>query len=248
MLAKKMIFAAMLFVAPYAWSAMCPVTVENSLLLTQSGEIKVEKQQDKLRIDSEGRVFVNGQELTLSEEQKLAVEKYQQQITNYVPAITEFADQKMANVNDFILEVETVLDNQGSFDAVKEKINQYGLSIKKNFYQGQDFIINHQFLNELSTTGSSNIQEMIKSLDKELFASVFNSLSAKMKNGELNFSELQQQYNEIQETLKVQIDKQSKEIKQHARGLCDSAKEIAEEENSLHQLIPELDGYPVFSI
>ncbi|MDD9176122.1 DUF2884 family protein [Aliivibrio finisterrensis] len=248
MLSKKIIALGMLVVTSNTWAAMCPVTVENDLLLTPTGEVKVDKAQDKLRIDQNGRVFVNGDELDLTQEQKLAIEKYQQQVVSYMPSVVDFADKGIAAANDFVNEIEISFDAEGSFDSVKNKIDEYGVTAKQKFYKGKDLVLEHDFFKEVDTTWKSDFEVMIQSLDKELFASVFNSLSDKMQNGELNFSELQQQFSEVQTSIKAKMSEHSKEIKEDAQELCDSAKEIAEEEKTLHQLIPELQPYPVFTI
>ncbi|KAB2823665.1 DUF2884 family protein [Aliivibrio finisterrensis] len=248
MLGKKIIALGMLVLTSNTWAAMCPVTVENDLLLTPAGEVKVDKAQDKLRIDQNGRVFVNGEELDLTQEQKLAIKKYQQQVASYMPSVVEFADKGIAAATDFVNEIEISLDAEGSFGSVKNKIDEYGVTAKKKFYKGKDLVLEHDFFKEVDTTWKNDFEVMIQSLDKELFASVFNSLSDKMQNGELNFSELQQQFADVQASIKTKMNENSKEIKADAQELCDSAKEIADQEKTLHELVPELQSYPVFTI
>ena len=248
MLGKKIIALGMLVASSSTWAAMCPVTVENDLLLSPTGEVKVDTAQDKLRINQDGQVFINGKALELTQEQKQAIEKYQQQVAEYMPSVVDFTDKGIAAANDVVNEIETSFDAKGSFDSVKSKIDEYGVTAKHKFYQGKDLILEHDFFNEVDTTWKKDFEVMIQSLDKELFASVFNSLSDKMQNGELNFSELQQQFSEVQTSIKAKMNEHSKEIKEDAQELCDSAKEIAEEEKTLHQLIPELQPYPVFTI
>ncbi|GLR74671.1 YggN family protein [Aliivibrio sifiae] len=248
MRSKKIIALAMLMVSSNSWANMCPVNVENDVLLTPTGEVKVDKAQDKLRIDHDGRVYVNGKELDLTASQKKAVEKYQQQISGYIPTVVDFTDKGIAAANDFVSEIETSFDAQGSFDAVKIKIDEYGVTAKQKFYQGKDLILEQDFFKEVNTTWKQDFEVMIKSLDKEIFASVFNSLSTKMQEGELNFSELQQQFADAQTAMKSKMEEHRAEVKKEAQELCDSAKDIAEEEQDLHQLVPELQPYPVFTI
>lgn len=248
MLGKKTIALGILVMSFNSWASMCSVVVKNDVLLSPAGDMKVEKAQDKLRIDQEGRVFVNGKELDLTKDQKLAIEKYQQQIANYIPTVVDFTDKGIAAANDFVNEIEISFDAQGSFDSVKNKIDEYGVTAKQKFYHGKDLILEHDFFKEVDTTWKNDFEVMIQSLDKELFASVFNSLSDKMQNGELNFSELQQQFSEVQASIKTKMNQNSKEIKADAQELCDSAKEIAEQEKTLHEFVPELQAYPVFTI
>lgn len=245
---KKIIALAMLIVSSNSWANMCPVNVENDVLLTPSGEMKVDKAQDKLRIDHDGRVYINGEELDLTASQKKAVEKYQQQVSDYIPTVVDFTDKGIAAANDFVSEIETSFDAKGSFDAVKIKIDEYGMTAKQKFYQGKNLILERDFFKEVNTTWKQDFEVMIKSLDKEIFASVFNSLSNKMQEGELNFSELQQQFANAQTAMKSKMDDHRVEVKKDAQELCDSAKDIAEKEQDLHQLIPELRQYPVFTI
>ncbi|MUI52996.1 YggN family protein [Aliivibrio fischeri] len=248
MSAKKMIATAMLIISGNAWASMCPVNVENDVLLTQNGEVKVEKSQDKLRIDQDGRVFVNGKELQLTQKQKEAIERYQQQVSTYIPEIVDFTDKGIAAANDFVSEIETSFDAKGSFEGVKTKIDEYGHTAKQKFYQGKDMVLEHDFFKEVDTTWKQDFEVMMQSMDKELFASVFNSLSLKMQEGELNFTELQQQFADVQVKIKEKMKQHSTEMKDEAQNLCDSAKGIAQDEQQLHQLIPELQPYPVFSI
>lgn len=245
---KKIIVASLLVMSSNAWAAMCPVNVENDLLLTQSGEVKVEKVQDKLRIDQDGRVFVNGEELQLTQKQKEAVEHYQQQVSAYIPNVVDFTDKGIAAANEFVREIETSFDAKGSFDGVKNKIDQYGATAKQKFYQGKDMVLEHDFFKQVDTSWKQDFDVMMQSMDKELFASVFNSLSMKMQDGELNFTELQQQFADVQVKIKNKIKQHSAEMKEEAQTLCDSAKSLAKDEQELHQLIPELQAYPVFSI
>lgn len=248
MLGKKTIALGILVMSFNSWASMCPVVVKNDVLLSPTGDMKVEKPQDKLRIDQKGRVFVNDKEMDLTKEQKLAIEKYQQQVANYIPTVVDFTDKGIAAANDFVNEIEISFDAQGSFDSVKNKIDEYGVTAKQKFYQGKDLILEHDFFKEVDTTWKNDFEVMIQSLDKELFASVFNSLSDKMQNGELNFSELQQQFADVQASIKTKMNENSKEIKADAQELCDSAKEIVEQEKTLHELVPELQSYPVFTI
>jgi hypothetical protein len=245
---KNIIALAMLMISSNSWANMCPVNVENDVVLTPSGEVKVDNAQDKLRIDHDGRVYVNGKELDLTVSQKKAVEKYQQQVSDYIPTVVDFTDKGIAAANDFVSEIETSFDAEGSFDAVKIKIDEYGVTAKQKFYQGKNLILEHDFFKEVNTTWKQDFEVMIKSLDKELFASVFNSLSDKMQKGELNFTELQQQFVDVQSSIKMKMEEHKVDIKKDAQHLCDSAKDIAMDEEQLHKIVPELQLYPMFSI
>ncbi|MGF1907507.1 DUF2884 family protein [Aliivibrio logei] len=248
MSSNKLLAMAMLFVSNSSFASMCPVTIENDVLLTPKGEIKVEKAQDKLRIDGNGNVFVNGDKLALSSEQKQAIEEYQKQVSGYIPEVVDFTDKGILAAQDFVSEIETSFNAEGSFDSVKTKINDYGDVAKQKFYRGKDMMLEHDFFKEVDTSWKQDFEVMIKSLDKELFASVFNSLSDKMQNGELNFTELQQQFVDVQSSIKMKMEEHKVDIKKDAQHLCDSAKDIAMDEEQLHKIVPELQLYPMFSI
>nr|VVV04324.1 hypothetical protein AW0309160_01708 [Aliivibrio wodanis] len=245
---KKAVVLISLLLTNQAWAGICPITVKNDVILTSVGEVKVENTQDKLRINKNGHVFINDNELKLTLEQKQAIEEYQQQLANYLPSIVDFTDKGFAAASEFVSDIETSFNAEGSFESVKEKINDYKQTAKQQFYQGKDLVLEQNFFQDIETGWKQDLELMVQSLDKELFSSVFNSLSNKMKEGEFNFSELQQQFSDVQSSINTKIKEHKQEMKKEAGALCDSATEIADEEQQLHELIPELKAYPAFTI
>ena len=74
-------------------------------------------------------------------------------------------------------------------------------------------------------------------------------MSEKMKqDGGLNLTELADSMAELKLKVEERMKEHSQQVQEEANEFCDSLDEMAEQEQELHEIIPNLKDYQVFTI
>ncbi|CCN36318.1 conserved hypothetical protein [Vibrio nigripulchritudo SO65] len=246
---KKWIGLALLTMSTYSHASQCEVDVENEVHL-DGHEVEVYQQgQAKVLIDKDNNVFINGEKLSLSEWQAQAVDTYREKMNEYVPRAKDIANNGADLAKDIVDDVSASFDNSEAFSNVKTAIDDFYSELESRYYQEGEFILKENAFKDAFSNWKKDFEGAMQTFNGEFFSSAFSALSEKMKtDGGINFTEMQKQMSALKDSLKEKIQGQSKEIRKEAQQYCEQLKDVATEEQKLHEKIPELKDYPVFLI
>ncbi|PSW17630.1 DUF2884 domain-containing protein [Photobacterium sanctipauli] len=245
---SKLILIPFLLVSAGVTAKTCPVNVPNEIHV---GEKQVSVYQDgaaKLLIDEQYQLFINGDKVELSAIQQQAIEAYSNNVQHYLPQMADIADDGAEVANGILKEISASFDSSASFDNIEALIQEYSDKARDKFYQGDEFVLPANVFDTAETDWKQEFDDALQHISVESVASLFAALTEEMKNGEINFSELQTKFAELKVKLQEYISEHSGDVAIKANDLCDSIKGLAEDEKELQTIVPELAPYPMFEI
>ena len=245
---KKTLAASLLLASTTAFAQSCPVDVQNDIHIAGEQVSVYQSGEPKMRIDENNQVYINGKRLELDEIQQKAVDAYSQGVKEYLPKMADIADDGVGIASDILNEVSARFDSKESFAKVETLIDDYSQKAQQKFYQGGEFVMPADMFENVDSDWKQEFEQAMKHVSIESLSGLFSALSQEMKNGELNFSELQEQFSELKVKIEEKVRARSGEITTKANDLCDSIKGLAEEEKELHRVVPALKDYQMFEI
>ncbi|MGF1756677.1 YggN family protein [Photobacterium sagamiensis] len=245
---KKILIGGLLLSSASVFAQSCPVDVQNDIHIND-GQVSVyQSGQPKMMIDEDNNIFINGKQLDLNAMQRRAVEAYSNGVQEYLPKMADIANDGVGIATDVLEEVSSSFDSKESFASVESLIDEYGKKAQEKFYQDGEFVMPADMFEDVDLSWKTEFEKAMKHVSVESMSGLFAALSDEMKNGEINFTELQSKFSELKARIEERIQARSGEISTKANDLCDSIKGLAEEEQQLHKAIPELKDYQMFEI
>ncbi|PKF78427.1 chemotaxis protein [Vibrio sp. vnigr-6D03] len=245
----KWIGLALLTISTYSHASQCKVDVENEVHLDGNRVEVYQQGEAKVLIDKDNNVFINGEKLALDEWQHKAVDSYREKMNEYVPRAKDIANNGADLAKDIVDDVSASFNDSQAFNNVKSAIDDFYTDLESRYYQDGEFILKENAFGDAFSHWKKDFDGAMEKFNGEFFSSAFSALSEKMKTeGGINFTELQKQLGSLKDTLKEKIEGQSEEIRKEAQQYCEQLKDVASEEQKLHEKIPALKDYPVFLI
>ncbi|MGF1685476.1 YggN family protein [Photobacterium japonica] len=246
---KKLGLALLLLPASLNVQAQsCPVNVPNDIHINDKQVALYQQGTAKVVIDENNQLFINGEKMDLDAAQKKAVEAYREHVQAYLPKMAELADDGVAVANDVVTELAASLGGEEAFAGTHALINQYSEQAKAKFYPEGQFVLPADIFSTVESDWRQEFEQAMKHVSAESMAAMFAALTAEMKDGELNFTEFQQKMLDLKTRMQTTITERSKVVAKQADEVCGDVKALAEEEQKLQTLIPELKNYPMFKI
>ena len=246
---KVTVFAALLMVSSQTWAAQCKVDLKNEVHLTGEQLEIHQKNGDTAIVDAHDNLIIHGETIPLDNDQRAAISDYRDELNEYVPKVKQFADDGLAFVNNLIDDVAESIDAPNAFDNVKASMQSFWQDIESRYYKDGDLILPADTFSTMKRDWSADFAKAREIFNQEFITSAFSAMSEKMqKDGGLNLTELTDNMAELKARIEKRIQERGKELKQQGDDFCDSLDDIADKEQSLHEKIPELKGYPVFTI
>lgn len=245
---KTALAAATLLSSNAALAQTCPVDVRHDIHIAEEQVSVYQGGQAKMWIDPHNQVFVDGKPLELNTVQQQAVEAYSQAVKTYLPQVAEVADDGVSIASDIMNEVASRFDSGDSFTGVKTLIADYSQKAHEKFYPEGEFVMPANIFETADTDWRQEFEQAMKHVSVESMSNLFSALTEKMKNGDISFSELQQQFGEMKAAIEAKVRERSGEVAEKAGEVCESIKGLAEEEQQLHRVVPELKEYQMFEI
>ena len=245
----KTILTASLFLgSATVYAQSCPVDVQNEIHIAGEQVSVYQDGQPKMMIDENNQIYINGKRLALDSMQQQAINAYSQGVKEYLPKMADIADDGVSIASDILAEVSESFDSKDSFAKVETLIDEYGQKAQQKFYQDGEFVMPADLFENVGSDWKQEFEQAMKHVSVESMSGLFSALSQEMKEGEINFSQLQEKFSELKLRIEEKVRSRSGEISTKANELCDSITDLAEEEKELHRAIPELKDYQMFEI
>ncbi|MBD1564970.1 YggN family protein [Vibrio sp. S12_S33] len=246
---KKIILLASMMLSSPLWAAQCRVNVGHEVHLDGEKVEIIKTSTDKVLMDDQNNLYIHGERVELDAEQQSALEKYQEGINTALPKAKQLASDGLALANDILDDIAASIDSPNAFDNVKQSMTEFFADIESRYYQDGDLVLPAQTFESMSETWAEDIEKAKALFNQEFIASAFEALSSKMQQeGGLNLTELANTIAELKDKLAVRINEYSTKIQKENDDFCESLDNMVEQEQQLHQKIPELKDYQVFTI
>lgn len=224
----------------------CPLQMHNELH-ENGGWIEIHKADGRVATLTENNsVQIDGKSVALDREQKQAIARYRADLISGIRQIRAYSNDAIAFLNETLNDVETSIELPGAFDDVKHKLNAFWQQTSDQYFEknGETVLPKGAFEHVM------NAWTKARSLfDDEFIVSVWNSLSEKMKdeNG-VNLTAMASVIDQLKTKIEARWHEHDIERHQQEKALCDSMNQLIKEEQELHQKIPELKDYQLFTI
>lgn len=248
MLMKKVLVAGLLLSSTSVYAQSCPVDVQNEIHIDGEQVSVYQEGQPKMLIDENNQVYINGKKVDLDAMQQRAVAAYSHGVKEYLPKMADIANDGVGIGGDILNEVSSSFDSKASFAKVEALIDEYGQKAHDKFYQNGEFVMPADMFQTVDTDWKQEFDQAMKHVSVESMSGLFAALSQEMKDGEINFTELQKKFSEMKARIEEKVRARSGEVSEKANELCDSIQGLAQEEKELHRTIPELKNYQMFEI
>ncbi len=235
--------------APLASAAQCDISIKNDVHIGDS-ELEIEHQGEiAVVMDDDNHLYIHGDKIELDPDQEQAIADYREKINSYVPKAKQMAEESLKLAEDIMDDIAISLDMPGAFDEAKISVKEFFDGLQKKYSENGDWVLPSVDTDELQKSWQQDIDALMAVLNEEFFESAFNALSAKMdQEGSLNLSELADTMAELKANFDERLKAHEAEIERQSQELCDSVGDLAEEEKALHEKIPALKDYQVFTI
>lgn len=246
---KKTILLASLLCSSSVWAAQCKIDVQNEVHLSGSSVEIHTTSGDKAVMDERNRLYLHGEQIELDRSQQQAIQSYRESVSSAVPRAKELAQRGMDVASDLLDDVATSLDSPNAFEDVKQSMKTFFADIESRYYQGDDFVLPANTFESMTQQWQQDFEKAKALFSQEFFSSAFDAVSEKMKqDGGINLTELGNTMSELTAKFEARLKEHQQTVKKEGNELCESLDDIVEQEQELHQKIPELKNYQVFTI
>lgn len=242
---KSLLILGLLF-SPALWAFQCPVDVQNELHIKKS-QIEIHTSADEqVILDEENQLSIAGKKLTLTADQQAALASYREQIQALLPELQQLARNKLAVVDELLDDMALSLNTPQAFNNVKQTIHSLVGSIEARYYQNEEWIFPVHSFSSMHQEWEKEFEQAKGFVSQEFFTGAFTALSQKMQQeGGINLTELADQMAKLKVQLEQRLQGYAQDAEQEARSLCLLFDQIKQQEQALHQKIPQLQNFPV---
>ncbi|MDP5254877.1 MULTISPECIES: DUF2884 family protein [unclassified Vibrio] len=227
-----------------AQAAVCRVDTANQVMLDSKRVQVTNSSGQKASISPGGVLTVAGRPVTLTTEQKTAINQYRQQLNDYIPKVNALATDGRQVANQLVGKLEQDFAQPGSFASSRTTMNGFLDTVEARYHQNEQWSIPPQAFSQFEQQWQSEFKSMQMTLNQQLFS---DGLAA-MSNGQqgVNLSQLSQKMAALKKTLTVDFQQQSTQIDQQAQTLCDQLLRSQQNETALVKMVPAWKPYRVF--
>lgn len=246
---RKIVLALALSASAPTLAAQCHIGLQNEIHLNERQLEIHQTSGDSAVVDGNNELTIHGERVPLSAEQKKAIEEYKQNLNSYVPKAKQLAQDGLALADDIIDDIADSFDTPDAFEGVKASLRAFYKDMESRYYNDGDLILPAQSFREMAQTWAEDFEKAKALFNQEFITSSFAALQAKMTaEGGINLTEMAETMAELKERIAARLDEHGTQLQKKGDALCDSLEEMVEQEQQLHQQIPELKNYPVFTI
>ncbi|UPQ88530.1 YggN family protein [Vibrio sinaloensis] len=246
---KKSLVALPLLLSSQAFAAQCHIDLKNDIRLNDERLEIHQVSGETAIVDQNNNLTIHGESIELSADQQQAIADYRQSLNDYLPRAKQMAREGLALANEIVDDVAQSFDAPEAFASVKQAMQTFYDEIEARYYKDGDLILPADSFGSLSETWSEDFDKAKALFNEEFITSAFDAMSEKMKvEGGINLTEMANAMSELKERIAKRLAEHSQQVEKQSAEFCDSLDQMAEQEQQLHQKIPELQDYQIFTI
>ncbi|OIQ25762.1 YggN family protein [uncultured Vibrio sp.] len=246
---KKYVLFLSLTVSHMAAAGQCQVNLKNEIHLNTNQLEVVQVSGDSAVVDSDNDLYISGEKVELNAEQKNALKQYREDINQYLPQAKKIASDSLALANDIVDDIAESLEAPEAFEDVKASMKAFLADLEARYYKEGDLVVPADSFDSMTQSWSEDFEKAKELFNKEFIASAFDAMSEKMqKEGGLNLTELADSLAELKAKVEQRLEEHDLNVEKQTEEFCESLDGMAEQEEQLHQKIPALKDYQLFTI
>ncbi len=242
---NKLLLVFVIIFSPGLFAEQCQIRLKNELhhshdyveIVLENGQIAKLYQDNHLVIDNK--------EYPLTSEQKVVLKDYREMVVSGINQYQQLTSGYIEQIDSIIDELSSVLGDSNNLDALKTKMHSFWEQASADYYQDGQFVMGSSAFTQLDELWN----KMKAFFDQEAMADLWATFSEGVgKLSELSFSEFASLIQELNNKIYQHWQQFSEKKEFQQKQLCDSFNQLIDQEESLHESIPELKNYQVFTI
>ncbi|NVD07347.1 DUF2884 family protein [Vibrio sp. JPW-9-11-11] len=238
-----------LLLSSQVFAAQCNIDLKNDIRLNDERLEIHQTSGETAVVDENNNLTIHGERIELSADQQQAIADYRQSLSDYLPRAKQIAREGLALANEIVDDVAQSFDAPEAFAGVKQAMQNFYDEIEARYYKNGDLVLPADSFGSLNQVWTEDFDKAKALFNEEFITSAFDAMSEKMKlEGGLNLTEMANSMSELKERIAQRLTEHSQQIEKQSAEFCDSLDQMAEQEQQLHQKIPQLQEYQIFTI
>lgn len=242
---NKIVLVLLIVFSPRLLADQCQVRIQNELRHSDDYvEIALDSGKTA-RLYQDNHLVVDNKEYQLNPAQEVVLNSYRENVITGIKRYQNITFSYIDQIDSIIDEMSTVLDDSQNLDALKTKMHSFWEQAYGNYYEGDQFVVDSSAFNQLDELWN----KMRSFFDQEAMADLWATFSEGIgKLSKLSFSEFASLIQKLNSKIYQHWQQFSDQKESQQKQLCDSFNQLIDQEQAVHESIPELKNYQVFTI
>lgn len=228
----------------------CDVEFHNDVRIKPS-ELEVFTNDNRtMKVVNNHQLYIDGTAITLNNEQRQAVGDYAQSLRSQLPEVADIALEGVKIAGVAINEVAQAFNIEG-LDSIDKLLADIETEVNDTFYQQGAFVMGQQSFQKFGENFESNFDEQIsaavESAISQSMGSILMAVGAQMMGSGGDMQDFEQRMENMGTAIETKVEQQAERLEKRADTLCTNFAAIAEQEQQMIKLLPELADYSLFS-
>ncbi|CAM4269967.1 YggN family protein [Pseudoalteromonas ostreae] len=197
-----------------------------------------------------GELMIDGQTLVLNSQQHQALSNYSDSLRSQLPEVANIALEGVKIAGVAIEEVANAFNIDG-LDSINELMADIQVEVQNTFYQQGAFVLGQQSFNQFGENFESQFDEQIESAVQaammQSMGSILMAVGSELMGSGGDMQTFEQRMVNMGAEIEAKVEQQANELEKRADVLCGNFSTIADQEQQLVKLVPELKDYQLFS-
>ncbi|WP_404341573.1 YggN family protein [Pseudoalteromonas mariniglutinosa] len=258
---QKLLLVGSLFIATSAMAhndnnqisfngEQCDVAFQNDIRI-KPNELEIfTADKQTMKITAQDSLYIDGEAITLNDSQRQAVNDYSESLRSQLPEVASIALEGVKIAGVAIEEVAAAFNIQRP-DSISELMDEISGEVQNTFYQQGAFVIGQQsftrFGENFEQQFEQHIQTAVESAVMQSMGSILMAVGSELMGSGGDMQAFEQRMENMGEQIEVRIEQQATKLEERANALCGNFSDIAEKEQHLVTLVPELKNYQLFT-
>ncbi|MBB1292441.1 YggN family protein [Pseudoalteromonas sp. SR44-5] len=197
-----------------------------------------------------GELMIDGQTLTLNSQQHQAISNYSDSLRSQLPEVANIALEGVKIAGVAIEEVANAFNIDG-LDSINELMADIQVEVQNTFYQQGAFVMGQQSFSQFGENFESQFDEQIESAVQaammQSMGSILMAVGSELMGSGGDMQAFEQRMENMGAEIEAKVEQQANQLEKRADALCGNFSTIADQEQQLVKLVPELKDYQLFS-
>ena len=228
----------------------CDVEFKNDVRIKPNElEIFTAKNQ-AMQFNSNGDLMVNGEFVALNNSQRQALTQYSDSLRIQLPEVANIALDGVKIAGVALEEVGNAFNING-LDDMSSLMDDIRVEVENTFYQEGTFVMGQQSFNQFGENFEhqfeKQIETAVESAVMQSMGSILVALGSELLGSGGDMDAFEERMENMGAQIEEKVELHANNLEQRANSLCGNFAEIAKQEEQLVTLVPELEGYQLFT-
>ena len=246
---RPILFIVTLLTCTSALASQCRVDIKNEVHI-RNDQVEIHRADGQIAtLAANNQLQIDGQSVALNSEQASAMGQFRQSMSDSVPKVKQVITDGLAMADSVIDDLSASMGEPGAFDNLKEGVRSYAQDWESRYYKNGEFVLPASSYEQMKQQWTGEFEKAKVFFSREFMTNAFNTIAQSMKEeGGFNLTKLNDLMAKLKTSMADHLKAHQKELNKKRAELCDSLDNMVEQEKSLHNKIPQLKDYQVFTI